>query len=354
MNSVSQQLLSRGHSVTTVKFFEDKLPPLPEHQNFTLIDLFLNNSQGELSFVERKEFAQYRLPMDGLWNDGNSFTWSIKSLFQQANVYDEACRVILHESLYKQLSHTKFDVAFVDLMLNECGLALVNRLNTPAVGFGFSLSTGPQEFTTMDSLPSYVPVLMTNLPDKMNFFQRTLNLMHKILCKLYVNYIHSKVDTYIWRSLPESPSSRTLSSELSGVLINTDFILDYPRAYPPTFRNIGGLQIKKDPGRLPGHIQRFIDNSGDAGVILFTMGFIFDPLSVPTKTISTYLSAFARLPQRVIFKYNSSEVAATAPDNVLVLPWVPQQAILAHQKTKVFITHCGMHGVLEAIHHQVS
>merc|ERR1712117_233311 len=42
----------------------------------------------------------------------------------------------------------------------------------------------------------------------------------------------------------------------------------------------------------------------------------------------------------------------SVPQNVLVLPWVPQQAILAHPATKVFITHCGMHGVLEAIDHQ--
>ena len=89
-------------------------------------------------------------------------------------------------------------------------------------------------------------------------------------------------------------------------------------------------------------------------MILFTMGFIFDPTSVPAKTVATFLSAFSRLPQQVIFKYNSSEVAAAAPDNVLVLPWVPQQAILANSRTKVFITHCGVHGVLEAIHHKVN
>ena len=32
---------------------------------------------------------------------------------------------------------------------------------------------------------------------------------------------------------------------------------------------------------------------------------------------------------------------------------VPQQAVLAHPRTLLFITHCGMHGVLEAVHHGV-
>ena len=32
---------------------------------------------------------------------------------------------------------------------------------------------------------------------------------------------------------------------------------------------------------------------------------------------------------------------------------VPQQAVLAHPRTRLFVTHCGMHGVLEAVHHGV-
>ena len=52
-------------------------------------------------------------------------------------------------------------------------------------------------------------------------------------------------------------------------------------------------------------------------------------------------------------KLASTEWAAAAPSNVLVVPWVPQQAVLAHPSTKIFITHCGMHGVLEAIHYSV-
>ena len=30
-----------------------------------------------------------------------------------------------------------------------------------------------------------------------------------------------------------------------------------------------------------------------------------------------------------------------------------EQAVLAHNNTRLFITHCGMHGVLESIHYAV-
>ena len=59
-------------------------------------------------------------------------------------------------------------------------------------------------------------------------------------------------------------------------MINTDFILDYPRPQPPTFINVGGIQIKPNPGELPDNIRTFIETAED-GVILFTMGFIFNP-----------------------------------------------------------------------------
>ena len=65
------------------------------------------------------------------------------------------------------------------------------------------------------------------------------------------------------------------------------------------------------------------------------------------------MDVFSRVPQHVIMKLASAEWAAAAPENVLVVPWVPQQAVLAHPSTKLFITHCGMHGVLEAIHYSV-
>ena len=65
------------------------------------------------------------------------------------------------------------------------------------------------------------------------------------------------------------------------------------------------------------------------------------------------MNVFSRLEQKVILKLASQYWVEAAPPNVLVVPWVPQQAVLAHNKTRLFITHCGMHGVLESIHYAV-
>jgi len=265
----------------------------------------------------------------------------------------EFCSKILSDKLWALIENEEFDIAVVDLMFNECGLALTNRLGIPSVGYwAFSFAGGQQEFTTMPAPTSHVPSFMTTLSQNMNLMQRTYNTMAKIAERLFMYYYHSIINQHLQELCPGSPPSDQLLGDLNGMLINTDNILDYPRPQPPTFINIGGIQIKKHPSSLPDNIDDFMDTA-EHGVILFTMGFIFDSRAVPKSMINRLLSAFERLPQRVIFKYDSKVPGLVVPSNVLVLPWVPQQSILAHPAMKVFITHCGMHGVLEAIYHQV-
>ena len=49
-------------------------------------------------------------------------------------------------------------------------------------------------------------------------------------------------------------------------------------------------------------IETFMAGAGDAGIILFSMGFIFNPSVVPAARVRAILDAFGRLPQRVILK----------------------------------------------------
>ena len=45
------------------------------------------------------------------------------------------CETILDEDLVTELEEDHFDLAIIDLMFNECGLALAHRLNLPVVGY---------------------------------------------------------------------------------------------------------------------------------------------------------------------------------------------------------------------------
>lgn len=41
------------------------------------------------------------------------------------------------------------------------------------------------------------------------------------------------------------------------------------------------------------------------------------------------------------------------PENVLISKWLPQDDILAHKNLRLFISHCGLGGVVESKYHGV-
>ncbi len=55
------------------------------------------------------------------------------------------------------------------------------------------------------------------------------------------------------------------------------------------------------------------------------------------------MEAFGRLEQKVIIAYDPKQLeGVNVPKNVLALDWVPQNDVLGHNNTRLFVTHAGM------------
>lgn len=100
--------------------------------------------------------------------------------------------------------------------------------------------------------------------------------------------------------------------------------------------------------------------SGDAGFIIVSFGSILRGSKMPEEVRKIFVHTFARLKQRVIWKWEedsirnrSSTVVSDVPDNVLLVPWLPQQDLLGHPKARLFITHAGIFSNQEAVYHGV-
>ena len=63
-------------------------------------------------------------------------------------LFHEFCNDLLGDKKrIEKLRMQKFDVVLVDLIYNECGLALAHELGVPTVGYwAFSFSSGEAEF----------------------------------------------------------------------------------------------------------------------------------------------------------------------------------------------------------------
>ena len=72
-------------------------------------------------------------------------------------------------------------------------------------------------------------------------------------------------------------------------------------------------------------MQKFIDEAPH-GVILFALGSIARADSMSNEQKDALLTAFASIPQRVIWKFEST--IENAPKNVMIAGWLPQRDIL--------------------------
>ena len=65
----------------------------------------------------------------------------------------------------------------------------------------------------------------------------------------------------------------------------------------------------------------------------------------------TFLSVFRRLKQKILWKWET-ETMEGLPDNVKLSKWLPQQDILGHPNTCVFITAAGQSSSQETLCHK--
>ncbi len=147
------------------------------------------------------------------------------------------------------------------------------------------------------------------------------------------------------------PSYRDVKRNVSLVFVGHHFSQGAIRPHVPNLIEIGGIQIKNQPDPLPPLIDEFLRNASDHGAILFSLGTNVNSTDFASDKLEAILRVFSRLPQKVIWKWEGDEIPRNKSVNVLMQKWVPQDDILAHPNVRLFISHCGLGGVTEALFH---
>ncbi|KAJ6634253.1 UDP-glucosyltransferase 2 [Pseudolycoriella hygida] len=149
------------------------------------------------------------------------------------------------------------------------------------------------------------------------------------------------------------PTFREVTRNVSLVFVGHHFSQGAIRPYVPNLIDIGGIQIKNKPDPLPPKISDFLANASDHGAILFSLGTNVNSADFASDKLSAILSVFSRLNQKVIWKWDGDRIPGNKSANVLMEKWVPQDDILAHPNLRLFISHCGLGGITEALFHGV-
>lgn len=145
-----------------------------------------------------------------------------------------------------------------------------------------------------------------------------------------------------------SPKYRSYEDSVKNIsltLINDYFAEGYARPLVPASVEIRGIQVNENSKDLPKGIQHFLD-SATQGAIFFSFGTNVNKNLISEEKFKIFLKVFGKLKQKVIMKWDDE--IQDQPENVFVSKWLPQTDILAHPNIKLFISHCGLGGLVES------
>ncbi|KAM9284075.1 UDP-glucuronosyltransferase 1A8-like [Cariama cristata] len=256
------------------------------------------------------------------------------------------CKDLLSsEETLQYLNQSSFDAILTDPVF-MCGPILAKYLSLPFVFFmrGFPCNLH-YEAPQCPSPLSYTPRLFTFNSDRMTFFQRVENVLVSLLERVYCNGFYEDAIKLSSEILKTDVSLVDLMNSASIWLLRFDFVFEYVRPVMPNMVFIGGINCaERKP--LSKEFEAIVNASGEHGIVVFSLGSMVS--EIPMKKAKEIADALGSVPQTVLWRYTGA-APPNLPKNVKLIKWLPQNDLLAHPKTRAFITHGGSHGVYEGI-----
>ena len=349
MKVIVEELLSRGHNITVVRSSDSWY--IKESSLYTSITI---DTGGGFDEDFSKNFVSNLIEIQrGGKSSWARFMMDLKTMEKITEMHVTVCRMLTHmfenKELMQSLRDENYDLVLTDPAMGG-GVFLAHYLSLPLVYNVRWLCQGEGHFAIAPSPLSYVPLPGLELTDRMSFLQRVWNVLSYSISYLQVAvYIGPHYSVLAHRFFGPDVDYFTLFQAADLWLMRLDFVFEFPRPTMPNVIYMGGFQCK--PAKpLPQDLEEFVQSSGEHGVIIMSLGTLVGKL--PHDLVDEIAAAFAQLPQKVIWRH-TGERPATLGNNTLLVDWMPQNDLLGHPKTRVFVAHGGTNGVQEAMYHGV-
>ncbi|KAG5671714.1 hypothetical protein PVAND_001894 [Polypedilum vanderplanki] len=331
-----KELAQRGHQVTFLSPYPFKTK---FHENYKdiaikskeLFDAFNEELEGSFEATKLNFFSMLKYWIENI------------ARMQEFTLSDPAVQELLK-------SDEKFDLCVIEFLMNESLLGFGGHFGCKII----AVSTLGQVKYINDMVHSPMPLSTVCHPflsftDRMKFSQRFENVFTTLFEDTMFYFYHYPLQSAIYDKYfkKDKPSfNHMLKHSVSLVFLNTHYSLNYPQAYLPNMIEIGGFHVKNTTNPLPKDIEDFIESAKE-GVIYFSLGGNLRPSKMSAEKKQTIISAFSKLKQKVIWKWD--EELNVDKNKFMVRKWFPQDDILSHKNVKLFVTHGGLLSATEAI-----
>uniref|UniRef100_A0A8C5E9L5 UDP-glucuronosyltransferase n=1 Tax=Gouania willdenowi TaxID=441366 RepID=A0A8C5E9L5_GOUWI len=350
MKVIIEELHSRGHEITVLRPIDTwYIKASSPHYN----TITINSSSG----FDEKLFGSFVTSTVNMKRQGASLWTRISLEYDLMEQFFQMHKQLLKmvgemfedTQLMLSLRNANYDLVLTDpaigggvLMAHRLGLPLVLNVRWTVQGEGH-LSIAPSPL-------SYVPIPTGELTDKMTFIQRVKNILIYLFSRLQIWYVTDpNYKPFVRHYFGSDVHYMELFQAADIWLMRTDFTFEFPRPTMPNVVYMSGFQCKPSKP-LPEELEAFVQSSGEHGLVVMTLGTLVDKL--PEDIAEDIATAFAQIPQKVIWRHKGKK-PSTVGNNTLILDWLPQNDLLGHPKTRLFVAHGGTNGIQEAVYHGI-
>ena len=279
--------------------------------------------------------------------------WSSMSAYQMAMwLADELLRqcetLLRHPNMLVDIKRENYDLLIADFVDN-CGRIVSEYLDIPTIVYS---AAGLQcDQAMFPDMPSFIPTYMSPFePGKMTFGGRCQNVFEYVTTMVFWNPVWFGTFQSLRQKYHMNSSLDIENSFLRAlILVRADFVLDYPKPLMPNVVTIEGI-FSDEPKPLPRDLAAFIDGAGSDGIIVVCFGTMIRHLD--DRRNELFARVLARFPQRVVWRLTGARPASLG-NNTLTVDWLPQNDLLRHAKTRLFVSHCGLSSIMEAAYNAV-
>lgn len=350
MKVLIEELHSRGHEITVMRPTDSwYIKAESRHYN----SITINSSAG----FDEEQFGSFVTRMLTMRREGASL-WSrvcleheVVQQFYQMNKYvvKMVGEIFENTELMQNLRDANYDLVLTDPGIGA-GVLLGHRLGLPLVFNVRWTVQGEGHFAIAPSPLSYIPIPGTDLTDRMTFPQRIKNILFYFFTRIQIWYVTDpNYKPFVHRYFGNDVHYMELFQAADIWLMRNDFVFEFPRPTMPNVVYMSGFQCKPSKP-LSKELEDFVQSSGEHGIIVMTLGTLVAKL--PEDIAEDIAAAFAELPQKVIWRHKGKRPSSLG-NNTLLMDWLPQNDLLGHPKTRLFVAHGGTNGLQEAIYHGV-
>lgn len=329
MKVLSYSLVESGHNVTSLSAYVETVN-VPKNLHYIYLEAVEEALYGgDHDLLEMNQMS--------LWE----FFLAFKAYFAQN---EEAMR---ESKGYQQLldypPEFKFDLIIIDILSTPGAYIFAEKFRgSPMITA--SAYPVPYSANIFEGVPysfSYIPNELITWPMD-SLLDRLKSLFVYVANDLYENF---KFIPMVEGELKKiNPEMRPLSElmRLSRIhLVNYNPVVDDAQPMMPNAVAVGGLQIIA-PKALPEDFQHIYDDPAAKGVVIFSLGTNLKAENLGNETISRVFQTLGEFPEyNFIWKISMKGLDVQVPKNVFVRKWLPQNDLLAQNKTALFISHAG-------------